>query len=188
MATDRNGFDSFTKASQHPSIHEDVPREHHAIEQRRMTTTPSHDQACRPVVLRPEEKGPTRSGAVWQRLTEYQCSLRLDLGNGHDLTRLTAIWVRRQADSVPYVQVLPRSNDTVGVVNVRAEHILNPFMSVETTAALAHLDKPRPDRRSDCADRNAHGVSRLGTSNNLITWKGGVPLVVSRGATCVPRN
>jgi hypothetical protein len=61
-------------------------------------------------------------------------------------------------------------------------------MGVETATALPHLDKPRPDRRSGCADRNGHRVAGLGTWNYLIAWKTGVSLVVSRGSECVPRE
>ncbi len=140
MVANGDRFGSFTKAPQHPSIHEHVPGRHHSIEQRWVASAPSHDQARRPVILREKEKGPTGNGAVWQRLTKHQCSLRLDLGNGHGLARLPEIRIGREADSVAHGQLLPRRNDAVGVLNVRAQQILDPFVRVETAAALPHLD------------------------------------------------
>ena len=108
---DYGPFSSFTKAVKHSSIHERVARCHHTVEKRGIAASPSHDETRRPVVLRQQEQGPTRSGTVGQRLPEHQRSSRLNLGNGHELTGLSKIRVGRKADRVAHLQPLPRWNE-----------------------------------------------------------------------------
>jgi hypothetical protein len=65
-------------------------------------------------------------------LLDYQCSLRLDVSDGHELAGLSEVRVGCQTDVVADGQVLQRRHDSISIVNVSAKKILNPFMGIET--------------------------------------------------------
>jgi hypothetical protein len=140
------------------------------------------------VALSSQKKGPTRRRTVWKRLAEHKRSFRLDFRDRHQLTRLAEIGIGREADLVAYLQSLPRGDDAVGVVNIRAQQILDPFVRVEPTTALSDLDEPGPDGGRRGMDRHAHRVTRLRMGNNVVAWKRTASLGFCRSYTYVPRE
>jgi hypothetical protein len=102
-------------------------------------------------------------------LPKYQRPFRLDIGDCHDLTWLAEIRVRREADLIANLQLLPLRDNAVSVANLRAEQILDPFVCVEATAPLPHLNEPGPDRGWRCLDRDRHRVLRDRFENNGVT-------------------
>lgn len=57
-----------------------------------------------------------------------------------------------EADPVADLEPLELRVDAIEIVDLRSEGVLDPFVGVETTATLPHLDQPRPNLRDRGAD------------------------------------
>jgi hypothetical protein len=98
------------------------------------------------------------------------------LEDGHD----HALLPRRERHGVADGQVLQLGHDPVDAVDVEAGQVLQDVVAVEPTAALAHLDQPRPDRGRRGPDRDRAGGLPDGLRHELVAGQLGAQLLLGR--------
>ncbi len=66
-------------------------------------------------------------------------------------------WITRhfgsKSHTIPNLQVLKFLDNLVGIMNITAEQVFEPFVAVESAPSLSYLYEPRPD----VSDRSLNG-------------------------------
>lgn len=100
-------------------------------------------------------------------------------GNGRNL--------RVQEDLITGLQILPLRMDPAGIVNVAAQQVLDPSVTVEAAAPLPYLRQPRPHlghRRMNC---DGVGCRQPRVGQQLVAGKRTSDLRLRRTPANVPR-
>jgi len=91
-----------------------------------------------------------------------------------------------ELDAISSLQVLELGQDAIGVVNVTANQVFEPFVAVESAAPLTDLRQPRPDLIGWRADRDGLSIRPFGSGYQVIAGQRPVNLVVGRAPLGAP--
>jgi len=187
-------------AQQHLPIHHQTDRFHEnavdkRISQTRVVVVPRPaDHPRSPVIKFVQKEHPAHVKVLFRhRVSEFECTPSLCVGPYVEDERPARLdGSDREGDfgmepyAVPNLKVLKLRDDSIRVVDVTANQVLEPFVAVHPALALPHLHEPRPGLGGRSSNGDGMGVSTLRVWYQVITRQGPVNLGIGRSPLGVP--